>query len=93
MSTNHIAHDKATLSPSAIEALEHGSIIEAIKLTRTATGMGLKESKACVEAYLLNNPETKEKMDASHVNWNITREHIILLLAAVILFLYWIFKS
>lgn len=40
-----------TLPPAAIAALERGNLIEAIKLTREATGLGLKESKEAVERH------------------------------------------
>jgi len=40
-----------TLPPAAIAALQRGDLIEAIKLTREATGLGLKESKNAVERY------------------------------------------
>lgn len=38
-----------TLSPEAIEALKRGSPIEAIKIIRQATGVGLAEAKSIVE--------------------------------------------
>ncbi|MBS0429678.1 MAG: ribosomal protein L7/L12 [Proteobacteria bacterium] len=37
--------------PDAIAALERGDLIDAIKRTREATGLGLKESKELVERY------------------------------------------
>jgi len=37
--------------PDAIAALERGKLIDAIKRTREATGLGLKESKELVERY------------------------------------------
>lgn len=75
--------DDVTLTKEAIAALERQRLIEAIKLTRVATGMGLKESKEAVERYLLDHPELKEKIDATRVSIALTREHIVLLAVAV----------
>ena len=36
----------------ALEALRSGQLIDAIKITREKTGLGLKESKDLVERYL-----------------------------------------
>jgi hypothetical protein len=44
--------NSSSLPPDAVTALSRGSLIEAIKATRQATGLGLKESKDLVEAYL-----------------------------------------
>ena len=40
------------IPPDAIEALKSGNKIEAIKLTRIATGLTLKESKEAVESLI-----------------------------------------
>lgn len=49
----------ALLPPKAVDALRAGNKIEAIKHVREATGVGLAEAKALVEAY--------EKGGAAHV--------------------------
>jgi ribosomal protein L7/L12 len=41
-----------TLPPEVLEALRRGNAIEAIKLLRKATGLGLKEAKDTVEGQL-----------------------------------------
>jgi ribosomal protein L7/L12 len=41
-----------SISPEAQGAADRGNLIEAIKLTREATGLGLKEAKDAVDAYL-----------------------------------------
>lgn len=43
--------EKITLPPEAVEALRGGNKIEAIKLMRQKTGIGLAEAKAVVEAF------------------------------------------
>lgn len=45
-----------TLPPDALSALSQGRLIDAIKATRLATGLGLKEAKEAVEAYLAQHP-------------------------------------
>jgi ribosomal protein L7/L12 len=40
------------LPPEAAAAAQRGNVIEAIKITRTATGVGLKEAKDAVDLYL-----------------------------------------
>jgi hypothetical protein len=41
----------------AIVALQRGNKIEAIKITRAHTGLGLKEAKDEVEAYIATQPQ------------------------------------
>lgn len=49
--------DTGDIPLAAILALQKGRLIDAIKLTREASGLGLKASKECVEAYLELNPQ------------------------------------
>ena len=42
---------ESALGPNVIQALQAGNMIEAIKLHREATGLGLAEAKAAVEGY------------------------------------------
>jgi hypothetical protein len=44
------------LPASAIEHLRHGRTIEAIKIVRQASGLGLKEAKDAVDAHLRRDP-------------------------------------
>jgi ribosomal protein L7/L12 len=50
------------ISARAIDALKQGSKIEAIKIVREETGMGLKEAKETVERHLDGDPELKTQM-------------------------------
>jgi ribosomal protein L7/L12 len=52
------------LTSEAVAALERGQVIEAIKLVRATTGLGLKESKDAVDAYLAANPALREQIAA-----------------------------
>ena len=55
----------SAIPEQAIAALRQGQKIEAIKLTREATSMGLKESKEAVEAYLDSNRGVRESFDSA----------------------------
>ncbi|MCB1614551.1 MAG: ribosomal protein L7/L12 [Pseudomonadales bacterium] len=50
------------MSVDAIAALEKGSKIEAIKIIRESSGLGLKDSKEFVEHYLANNPQVNQRL-------------------------------
>jgi hypothetical protein len=48
----------ASIPLDAVAALERGRKVEAIKITRQATNVGLKTAKDAVEAYMVANPST-----------------------------------
>ena len=50
---------------TAIPALEQGQTIEAIKIVRLERGLGLKESKDLVDAYLKNRPDLQRRLEAA----------------------------
>lgn len=79
----------------AVSALHQGSLIHAIKHTREATGLGLKESKETVERYLAANPNTNEQFRAAaRLNSGNTRRFVIgglIVVAAAIV--WWLFQS
>ncbi len=77
--------DKVTLTSEAIAAIEQGHLIAAIKLTREATGLGLKDSKEAVETYLDNHPELKAKVDASRISMKFKPENWAILIIAILL--------
>jgi ribosomal protein L7/L12 len=45
-----------TLAPNVIDAVRRGNKIDAIRLLRDQTGMGLQEAKDTIEAYALAHP-------------------------------------
>lgn len=64
------------LSNEAIVALRRGRLIEAIKLVRSTSGLGLKEAKDAVDSYINAHPELKQAMQeqqrlngVSQVGW------------------------
>lgn len=78
------------LSQEAVSAIENGRLIEAIKITRVKAGLGLKESKEKVEAYIEAHPELKARMQANKVSFNMSQErflHIFIVVALVVAYL------
>jgi Ribosomal protein L7/L12 C-terminal domain len=59
-----MSSDKVSLPVAAIAALQEGNKIQAIKLVREASGLGLKESNDAVTAYIASRPELREKFGA-----------------------------
>ena len=49
---------------AAILALQKGRLIDAIRHVREASGLGLKDSKDCVEAYLERNPQIRAQFNS-----------------------------
>jgi ribosomal protein L7/L12 len=50
------------LSGAALDALQQGKVIEAIKLVRTEQSLGLKEAKDVVDAYVRTHPESQDAL-------------------------------
>lgn len=79
------------LSPEALASLQRGNLIEAIKLTRDETGLGLKDAKDLVERHLEQDPHLKQQFDLtqrSRVNIApVVGAFVVLLLGALVL--YW----
>ena len=46
-----------SLPPAALQALQQGRMIEAIKIVRTQHNLGLKQAKEQVEQYMQQHPE------------------------------------
>lgn len=46
-----------SLPPAALQALQQGRMIEAIKIVRTEHNLGLKQAKEKVEQYMQQHPE------------------------------------
>lgn len=56
--------DTAGIPPAAVARLAAGDFIGAIRLTREAQGIGLKDAKETVEHYLASHPEIRSRLDA-----------------------------
>ena len=74
---------KSELSAAAITAVERGNLIEAIKITREETGLGLKDAKDVVDAYLAGNPAVKQRYEAAAAAQSAIFKRILLLVVAI----------
>ena len=79
------------LSETAVAALQRGNKIEAVKLVRIEQGIGLKEAKDLVEAYLRTQPALQRTFDAKQTQ---TKQSALLWLVVLIgaaILLYFLF--
>jgi hypothetical protein len=58
-------HRPPSIPPEALQALQQGNFILAIKVTRQVTGLGLKESKDLLQDYLDKNPNVQRQIQGS----------------------------
>jgi len=65
--------------PKVISEIANGNKVAAIKMLREDTGLGLKESKILIEAYIDENGLTKQS--AENTNSNVSWFFIIILVA------------
>lgn len=63
--TPNINRGDVQIPLQAVSALHQGNLIEAIRRTRGATGVGLKEAKEAVEQYLAAHANTYEQYRAA----------------------------
>lgn len=60
---NASKHNIDQIPAAAISAIENGNMIEAIKIIREETGLGLKEAKDLVDQYAAQGPQTKSQIE------------------------------
>lgn len=58
---------QSTLPQEAVVALENGNVIEAIRITREKTGLGLKEAKEAVDAHAGKRPIAAQKQGSADI--------------------------
>ena len=85
-------NQKSELSSEAVAALESGNTIEAIKIVRMNSGLGLKESKELVEKYLREHPDLHQRYTAIQSEQNKGVFMKLLFLLAVAAFVAYIFS-
>ncbi|MEO8002822.1 MAG: ribosomal protein L7/L12 [Arenimonas sp.] len=56
-----VCEGSSQLPSAAISAIESGNSIEAIKILRAETGLGLKEAKDVIDTYVSRNPVAKSR--------------------------------
>lgn len=80
------------IPPHALASLQRGNVIEAIKHTREATGLGLKEAKDAVERYVAENPHLAPRRDTTLRSGNANLAPIVATLVigiVIVLVGYW----
>lgn len=60
---NASKHNIDQIPAAAITAIENGNMIEAIKIVREKTGLGLKEAKDLVDQYATQGPQTTSQSE------------------------------
>jgi len=60
-----MVNDVTDIPLAAIAAINQGRKIEAIKIVRVETSVGLKEAKEIVERYIDTHPEVEDKFKSS----------------------------
>jgi hypothetical protein len=80
------------LPSDAVASLESGNKIEAIKIVRENSGLGLKESKELVEKYLREHPDLHQRYSAIQSEQNKGAFMKLLFLLAVAAFVAYIFS-
>jgi ribosomal protein L7/L12 len=87
----NMTSNNENLPTQAVAALERGSKIEAIKIVRETSGVGLKEAKEIVERFIDRTPSVKSRMDSANAaagksdfGWLL----IVAALAAVVYYFY-----
>lgn len=78
--------DKQVFNVKVIDAIKNGQKIQAIKLLRNETGLGLKEAKEAIEAYIEDNAELKEAMNANKIG-GLSQEKVVhIVIVLIVLF-------
>ena len=80
-----MADQSEALPPEAIDALQRGNKIEAIKLVRAAQKLDLKDAKDKVDAYVENDPALRQKLAASQAESTRSLVHWLILIALAVL--------
>lgn len=78
------APERPTLPPKAIAELQQGRKIEAIRIVREAHGIGLKEAKEAVEAYIQTQPALQLALEAKNKEAKTTLLRWLFVIALII---------
>lgn len=75
----------------ALQALRSGQLIDAIKITREKTGLGLKESKDLVDQYLKEHPQEQAHIQEQLAQRSRGGIKIIVFMMFILAILVWYF--
>lgn len=77
------------IPPEALQVLRAGQLIDAIKITREKTGLGLKESKDLIDQYLQDHPQEQTLIQEQLAQRSRGSVKILLIILAILAGLIW----
>ncbi|MCH7335951.1 ribosomal protein L7/L12 [Acinetobacter sp. NIPH 2699] len=78
------------IPPEALQVLREGKLIDAIKITREKTGLGLKESKDLVDQYLQDHPQEQARIQEQLAQRSRSGIKIFVLIFFILLVFIWL---
>lgn len=77
------------IPPEALDVLREGQLIEAIKITREKTGLGLKESKDLIDQYLQAHPQEQARVQQQVAQRSRGGVKVVVFLVVLLIILIW----
>ena len=82
-----------SLPPAALQALQQGRRIEAIKIVRTEHNLGLKQAKEQVEHYMQQHPELLRQSRVAQTQQQGNVQRVMWVLGLLFLVGFWVFQT
>lgn len=77
------------IPPEALDVLREGQLIEAIKITREKTGLGLKESKDLIDQYLQAHPQEQARVQEQVAQRSRGGVKVVVFIVVLLIILIW----
>ncbi|ENX12629.1 hypothetical protein F895_03006 [Acinetobacter sp. CIP 64.2] len=77
------------IPPEALNVLRAGQLIDAIKITREKTGLGLKESKDLIDQYLQDHPQEQAQIQEQLVQRSRSGMKVLILIFLILAAVVW----
>ncbi|NNP76834.1 50S ribosomal protein L7/L12 [Acinetobacter sp. Ac_3412] len=78
-----------TIPAEALAMLHAGQLIDAIKITREKTGLGLKESKDLIDQYLQDHPQEQAQIQEQLVQRSRGGIKVVILILLILATVIW----
>lgn len=78
-----------TIPTEALAMLRAGQLIDAIKITREKTGLGLKESKDLIDQYLQDHPQEQAQIQEQLVQRSRGGIKVVILILLILAAVIW----
>jgi len=82
-----------SLPPAALQALQQGRVIEAIKIVRTEHNLGLKQAKEQVEQYMQQHPELLRQNRVAQAQQQGNVQRVMWVLGLLFLVGFWVWQG